>query len=167
MAPHQQAQPASRSRPEDLVRLTSTVSRFCQIIERLPARALLEKPWGPRQVLSHLVYWHEDYVRQIEARRAGKGWLLPVGKFAELNARAVDSLAGVGVPTLLARFRTANARLCRLATDPASAGIPIQVKQDSKGWPLHEFLIDVETHIRRHGEEIVSTHELRPARSDP
>lgn len=167
MARRPQVHPAVRSRPEDLVRLTSTVSRFCQIIERLPARALLEKPWGPRQVLSHLVYWHEDYVRQIEARRTGKGWLLPEGRFAELNARAVASLAGVGVPTLLARFRTANARLCRLATDPVSAGIPVQVKRDSKSWPLHEFLIDVEAHIRRHGEEIAGTHELRPARGEP
>ncbi|MBM3122268.1 MAG: ClbS/DfsB family four-helix bundle protein [Chloroflexi bacterium] len=161
------SQPTARSRPEDLARLTSTVGRFCQIIERLPARALLEKPWGPRQVLSHLVFWHEDYVRQIEARRAGKGWLLPEGRFAELNARAVASLAGVGVPTLLARFRTANARLCRLAADPASARIPIQVKQDSKSWPLDKFLIDVEAHIRRHGEEIAGAHELRPARGEP
>ena len=166
MAPRQHVQPAAQSRPEDLARLTSTVGRFCQIIERLPARALLEKPWGPRQVLSHLVYWHEDYVRQIEARRAGKGWLLPEGGFKELNARAVASLASVGVPTLLARFRTANARLCRLAADPDSAGIPIQLKQDSKSWPLPEFMIQVEAHIRRHGEEIARTHELRPERGE-
>ena len=165
MAPRPQAQPAVPSRPEDLARLTSTVSRFCQIIERLPARALLEKPWGPRQVLSHLVYWHEDYVRQIEARRSGKGWLLPEGGFKELNAKAVASLAEVGVPTLLARFRTANARLCRLAADPASAGLPIQLKQDSKSWPLAEFLIQVEAHIRRHGEGVARTH--LPHSGDP
>jgi len=167
MTRRKQIQPDVQSRPEDLARLTTTVNRFCQIIERLPARALLEKPWGPRQVLGHLVYWHEDYVRQIEARRAGKGWLLPEGGFKELNAKAVASLAAVSVPTLLARFRTANARLCRLATDPASAGLPIQLKQDSKSWPLAEFLIQVEAHIRRHGEEIARTHELRPERSEP
>jgi hypothetical protein len=167
MPSRQTARPPVPPRPEHLDRLTATVSRFCQIIERLPARALLEKPWGPRQVLSHLVYWHEDYVRQIEARRSGMGWLLPEGGFEELNARAVASLAGVGVPTLLARFRTANARLCRLAADPAAAGFPIQLKQDTKSWALGEFLIHVEAHIRRHGEQIASAHPLRPARGKP
>jgi hypothetical protein len=161
MARRQQAPPAASSRPEDRARLTSTVTRFCQIMERLPVHAFLEKPWGPRQVLSHLVYWHEDYVRQIEARRAGKGWLLPEGGFKELNARAVALLAGVSVATLLARFRTANARLCRLAADPASAGIAIQLKRDSKSWPLHEFLIQVEAHIRRHGDEVARSHAPR------
>jgi hypothetical protein len=156
-----------QSRPEDLARLTDTVQAFCRIIERLPGRALLAKPWGPRQVLCHLVFWHETYVRQIEARRAGKGWLLPQGGFNELNAQAVASLAGVGVPTLLARFRTANTRLCRLAMSPNSAGIRIQLKQDSKEWTLAEFLPLVEAHIRRHGDEIRRSHDLRPERGCP
>ena len=42
--------------------------------EQLPAHAFLVKPWGPRQILAHLVFWHESYVRQIEAGRAGIGW---------------------------------------------------------------------------------------------
>jgi len=146
---------------ELLGRLSATVDGFCQRIEHLPARALLEKPWGPRQVLSHLVYWHETYVRQIEARQAHKGWLLPEDGFKELNAEAVASLASVGVPTLLARFRTANRRLCRLAMEPESASAHIQLKVDSKNWPLDEFLDQVEAHIRRHGEEIRRTHPPR------
>jgi hypothetical protein len=146
---------------ELLRRLSETVDGFCQMIEHLPARALLEKPWGPRQVLCHLVYWHEIYVRQIEARQAHKGWLLPEGGFKELNAEAVASLASVGVPTLLARFRTANSRLCRLAMEPKSAGAHIQLKVDSKNWPLDEFLDQVEAHIRRHGEDIRRTHAPR------
>jgi hypothetical protein len=147
--------------PEELTRLTASVDRFCRLIERLPARALIEKPWGPRQVLSHLVFWHETYVRQIEARQSGKGWLLPEGNFNELNARAVASLAAVGVPTLLARFRAANTRLCRLAGQPGAASALIQLKADSKAWPLGEFLVKVEAHIRTHGEEIRRTHGVR------
>jgi len=131
------------------------------MIGQLPARALLEKPWGPRQVLCHLVFWHETYVRQIEARLAGHGWLLPEGTFNELNAQAVASLAVVGVPTLLARFRAANTRLCRLALEPKAANVQVQLKQDSKSWPLDEFLVMVETHIRRHGDELRKAHSPR------
>jgi hypothetical protein len=112
-------------------------------------------------VLSHLVLWHEDYVRQIEARLAGKGWLLPEGTFNELNARAVASLAAVGVPTLLARLRAANTRLRRLAIEPKAANVQIQLKQDSKSWPLDEFLVMVEAHIRRHAAELRKTHSPR------
>ena len=146
---------------ELLERLSATVDGFCQMVEHLPARALLEKPWGPRQVLSHLVYWHETYVRQIEAQRTGRGWLLPEATLKELNAQAVASLAAVGAPTLLARFRTANSRLCRLASEPASAGVRIQLKLNSKSWQLDEFLDRVEAHIRRHGDEIRRTHPPR------
>ena len=148
------------SSPEDLARLTASVEGFCQMIDRLPARAMLEKPWGPRQVLSHLVFWHETYVRQTDARLAGHGWLLPEGSFKELNAQAVASLAAVGVPTLLARFRAANTRLCSLAHEPKAAGVQIQLKQDSKSWPLGELLVMVEAHIRRHGEELRKAHGL-------
>jgi hypothetical protein len=150
---------------EDLVRLTSTVDGFCRLIDSLPARAMLEKPWGPRQVLSHLVFWHEAYVRQLEARLAGKGWLLPEGTFNQLNAQAVASLRMVGVPTLLARFRAANTRLCHTATQPKAASTWIQLKADSKSWPLDEFLPLVEAHIRRHGEELRKQHHPRSAAS--
>lgn len=149
------------SSPEDLARLTASVDSFCQLIDRLPASALFEKPWGPRQVLSHLVFWHEGYVRQIEARQSGKGWLLPEGNFKELNARAVESLVAVSVPTLLARFRAANTRLCRLAGQPGAASIHIQLKADSKAWPLDEFLVKVEAHIRGHGEDLRKSHPPR------
>jgi hypothetical protein len=149
---------------EELTRLTATVESFCKLVEGLPARALLERPWGPRQVLSHLVFWHETYVRQTEARLADKGWLLPEGTFNELNAQAVASLAAVGVATLLARFRAANKRLCSLARQPRASVVDIQVKADSKAWPLGEFLVMVEAHIRRHGEELRKTYFPRGGR---
>jgi hypothetical protein len=145
-------------------RLTASVEEFCGTIEKLPARAFLETPWGPRQVLAHLVFWHESYVRQIEAGLAGIGWLFPEGTLKELNAKAVASLSGVGVPTMLARFRAANSRLCRLAGDPRSAGAQVQLKRDTKSWPLSEFILEVEAHVRRHGDAIRRTY---PSRQSP
>jgi len=150
---------------KDIDRLTLTLEEFCATIEGLPARAYLVKPWGPRQVLAHLVFWHEIYVRQVDAGQAGIGWLLPEGTLKTLNEEAVASLASVGIPTMLARFRAANTRLCRLAADPRSAAAHVQVKRDSKSWPLSEFIPHVETHVRRHGEEIRRTYASRRAPS--
>jgi hypothetical protein len=144
-------------------RLTASIEAFCRIVEQLPAHSFLVKPWGPRQVLAHLVFWHEIYVRQVEAGQAGIGWLFPVGTLKTLNEEAVASLAAVGIPTMLARFRAANTRLCRLAADPRTAAAHVQVKRDSKSWPLSEFIPHVETHVRRHGEEIRRTYPSRRA----
>ncbi len=146
-------------------RLTASIEAFCRIVEQLPAHAFLVKPWGPRQVLAHLVFWHEIYVRQIEAGQAGIGWLFPEGTLKTLNEEAVASLAAVGVPTMLARFRAANTRLCRLAADPKTAGARVQLKRDTKSWPLSEFILQVELHVRRHGEEIQRTYPSRRAPS--
>jgi len=49
----------------DTERLTETVVRFCQFIEGLPESALLDQDWGPKEVLAHLVYHHELYVRLV------------------------------------------------------------------------------------------------------
>ncbi len=68
-------------------RLTASIEAFCRIVEQLPAHAFLVKPWGPRQVLAHLVFWHEIYVRQIEAGQAGIGWLFPEGTLKAVERR--------------------------------------------------------------------------------
>ena len=35
----------------DSTALDAAVETFCQFIEELPAEALVEQPWGPREVL--------------------------------------------------------------------------------------------------------------------
>jgi hypothetical protein len=46
----------------------------------------------------------------------------------------------------------------------------VQVKRDSKIWPLSVFILEVETHVRRHGDEIRRTYAPRrtpPRGEDP
>ena len=54
-----------------LDKLRATVEGFCRFIVGLPKTTLVEQEWGPKEVLAHLVFWHESYVAQIEALMGG------------------------------------------------------------------------------------------------
>jgi hypothetical protein len=51
--------------------------------------------------------------------------------------------------------------LCRLASQPRASGVQIQLKVDSKAWPLDEFLVMVEADIRRHGDDLRKAYSPR------
>jgi hypothetical protein len=132
----------------DLERLTTTVESFCRFMEQLPGAARQEQPWGPREVLAHLVYWHELYVEQVEALRGGPPAELPEGRFSDLNALAVAQSRGAPLDEMLRRFREANERLVIAIT--ASPDLAIQLKRGSKVWPLEALIPNVGSHIRNH-----------------
>lgn len=144
----------------DLERLTSTVEGFCRFIEQLPEAARQEQPWGPREVLAHLVYWHELYVEQVEAPPAD----LPEGRFNDLNALAVAQSRGAPLDEMLRRFREANERL--VIAIAASPDLTIQLKRGSKVWPLVDLIPNVESHIRNHLKLLEKVHKRQPVVSN-
>jgi hypothetical protein len=135
---------------DDLVRLTETVEDFCAWIESLPARDLRAQSWGAREVLAHLVFWHEYYCVQSRAAPAGKSSSLPAGRFTDINARAVEKYRALAPRALAARFRSVNRRLCRLAAASDPRKIAFRLKEDSQMWKLSELIPAVEAHIRNH-----------------
>jgi hypothetical protein len=136
--------------PNDIERLTDTVENFCAWIESLPARETRGRDWGPREVLSHLVYWHEHYVAESRSFLAGKPHTPPAGRFADMNASAVEKYQTFPVAMLGKRFRIANRRLCRLASGHNARSIAFSIKQGSKRWRLTDLIPAVEAHIRNH-----------------
>jgi hypothetical protein len=89
----------------DSARLVETVDRFCQFITTLPASALEEQDWGPKELLAHLVYHHELYVNLVEASLSGTPIVPPRGRFRDLNAQAVAASRGIPPADLMDRFR--------------------------------------------------------------
>jgi hypothetical protein len=139
-----------KSAIDDPARLTETVGAFCSWIESLPPRDLRDQDWGPKEALSHLLYWHEHYLAQSQAALAGKTLQLPAGRFSDLNARAVAKHRALEGAALVRRFRSANRRLCALATDNDPRKIAFRIKQDSQLWRLSDLIPAVEAHIRNH-----------------
>jgi hypothetical protein len=67
---------------DDQERLRETVEAFCRFIEQLPEAALAEQEWRPKEVLAHLLFYHESYVAQVEAPVAGEPFEPPKGRFS-------------------------------------------------------------------------------------
>jgi hypothetical protein len=143
---------------DNLQRLTDTVESFCLWLESLPARELRPQPWGPREVLAHLVFWHEYYSTQSVAALAGKATPIPAARFAEINTRAVNKFQALSPQVLAGRFRAANRRLCRLALANEPRTIIFRLKADSQAWKLSDLIPAAAGHIRNHLAKLTRVH---------
>jgi hypothetical protein len=95
----------------DIEKLDKTVHSFCQFIRELPEAALVEQAWGPREVLAHLVFWHELYASEFEARTTDTLFWGPTDTPTAINTMAVGANRSISVDELLRRFQVANGRL--------------------------------------------------------
>lgn len=153
----------------ELERLKTTVEEFCRLIEELPKAKTAEQEWGPKEVLAHLVFWHESYVAQIEASLAGKIYDRPQGRFSDLNAQAVARNRGIAIEKLIRRFQKADEKLRRLYRTHDPAAIVIEIKQGSKRWQLIDLIPAVEAHVRNHQRQLESVlkKNSKKRRSNP
>jgi hypothetical protein len=120
----------------------------------LPASALVEQDWEPKEVMAHLVYHHELYVNLAEAFLAGTPAALPKGRFRDLNARAIAASRGTSPVNLANRLRKADGRLVQLHLLHDPSEIEVQIKAGAKLRTLAELVPEVETHIRNHSEKL-------------
>jgi hypothetical protein len=142
--------------------LEQAVEAFCSFIEALPEDAMVEQNWGPKEVLAHLVYWHEVYVSQAQSYLRGEPVDLPQGRYSDLNARAVENSRGIPVAQLTARFRAANHALGQISMDCDPDQVVIPIKSGVRAYTLAELVAEVLPHIRNHHRKLV--RELRKAR---
>ncbi len=134
----------------DTQQLEVTVGRFCHFISELPLSALVEQEWGPKEVLAHLVYHHELYVRLAESQVTGKIEFPPKGRFRDLNAIAVAASRGVSISELIERLRVANRKLILIYKQNDPKIIRFEIKEGYKQWTLSNLVPRVEAHIRSH-----------------
>ncbi|MEW6716391.1 MAG: hypothetical protein AB1345_02640 [Chloroflexota bacterium] len=135
---------------DETEKLTDTVNHFCRWITALPADMLVEQDWGPREVLAHIVYYHELFVNLVEARLSKKEFPPPEGSFRELNAAAVSASRGISPSILVDRLKKANARLVELYQRHNPEDIILEIKAGAKPRRLAELVPEVEAHIRNH-----------------
>jgi hypothetical protein len=136
--------------PHTAEELDKAVAVFCRFIRDLPETDLVEKAWGPKEVLAHLVFYSENYVTQVEAILAGQPAEPPWGRWDDLNARVVEASRGVTVGELLRRFESATERLCAVAEVRDPERITLQVTQGSTRRTLAQLMGEEAGHIRHH-----------------
>jgi hypothetical protein len=139
---------------KDFAQLEQAVEAFCRFIEDLPEEALAEQAWGAKEVLAHLVYWHEVYVSQAQCLLSGEPVPILQGRYRDLNALAVERSRGVPVAELVRRFRAANRTLGEilLECDPQQVIIPI--KTGVRSYTLTRLIAEVHAHVRGHLQKL-------------
>src|SRR5271157_2169129 len=104
--------------PMDTTQLDEAIDSFVNFTRSLPADALegsKSDRWGPREVLIHLVFWHEQYARIGEDVAAKRQPVMLKGTFKELNRASVARNIHVPVGILIERWQSAHQRLVHLA----------------------------------------------------
>ncbi|MDD5469132.1 MAG: DinB family protein [Anaerolineales bacterium] len=138
-------------------RLTEAVEAFVAYMESLPPAQLGKSPderWWPREVLSHLVFWHEHYVQIAGAIVQGREPDLYRETFIVLNARAARQEQDTPIPELLRRFRDAQEKLATIAADERAPGLHWSFRQGSKSRRFDEDLDMIARHILGHVRQL-------------
>ncbi len=134
--------------------LATAVSDFCTLITSLPPEALAAQAWGPREVLAHLVFWHERWARNIQEGLAERPFSGPFGTVQKLNALAVAEERNANVADLLKVFRAASEQLVHYGrtVDPQAIAIPLRLAHDRR--TLDDVLAAATAHLREHSREL-------------
>ena len=134
-------------------RLNSTIASFIQYFRGLAPDALRPAPSaerGPREVLVHIVFWHEQYAAIAGALLCHQALPLQKGTFKQLNALAVKENSSCLIDELLRRLERAQYRLSELARSDNTVALHLSFREGSKLWPFEEAIDRIEKHIRGH-----------------
>jgi hypothetical protein len=142
-----------RERMTAIEALQAAVDDLTRELETMVLPALTGGAWGAREVLCHLVYWHETYVSILHAINRHESPALKVGVFRDFNRLAVEELGPVPADLLLSRLQSAQRRLAvELLQMRPSARIRVKTGSMARG-PV-EFARRIEGHFRAHLAEV-------------
>ncbi len=120
------------------------------------------------EVLSHLLFWHCEYVAIIHAIRNGVQPELRVGTFAELNEAAAEEFAGIPVNELVSQLLAHQKTLEEGLGQITDLMIEFPIKYAGRTKSVRDRVPTIESHIRchvrrlksaeRHGEEWVRVY---------
>ena len=141
----------------EIEKLKETVDAFCQFVQELPDADLADREWGPKEVLAHLVFWHERHVAQIETILAQEPFAGPEGRPKDLNAQAVEAGRSQPVDELARRLQVADERLRGFGRtlDPQDVVLEVQ----SHLHTLEGAIARIEAHIRNHHRRLLSAKD--------
>lgn len=143
---------------ERLAELEDAVAELVAVARDLPDPDVVTTgEWTARDVLAHLVFWHESFARNVADLAAGRRPTPLAGTYAALAARTTAELGGVGVGALVERLLAAQAVIRVLVRAPGVELIPY--RRGSRPYPPDEHLAVVRDHVRAHGRELAA--ELR------
>jgi hypothetical protein len=106
--------------------------------------------WGPREVLCHLVWWHQATVEGMESVLSGGNPYRFYASVDEMNARAVGRLAGRDIGELAELARQLQTRLVKAALALPDPNAVVLVTGDGSGRSVLQRLETIARHWSEH-----------------
>ena len=106
--------------------------------------------WGPREILCHLVWWHQATVEGMESVLAGGKPYRFYASVDEMNARAVGRLAGHDIAQLVELVRQLQGRLVKAARALPDPNATVLVTDDGSGRSVVQRLETIARHWSEH-----------------
>lgn len=110
--------------------------------------------WGAREVLCHLVWWHQVTAEGAEAVLSGGEPYRMYASVDEMNARAVGRLAGKNIGQLAELVHQYQARLVKAARQLPDAQATVVVFGDGSGRSVQQRLEAMAQHWEEHVKEL-------------
>ena len=106
--------------------------------------------WGPREVLCHLVWWHQATVEGMESVLSGGKPYRFYASIDEMNARAVGRLAGQDIAQLAELVRQLQARLVKAARALPDPNATVLITDAGSGRSALQRLETIARHWSEH-----------------
>lgn len=109
---------------------------------------LASTSWTARDVLVHIVFWHESFARNVSDLANGVKPKPLKGTYAQLGQRGAEAFADFSIDELLGRLSDAQKTIGDSICNPRVTLIPYKV--GSRSYAPAEHLSVVTDHIRDH-----------------
>ncbi len=112
--------------------------------------------WTPREVLCHMIYWHQATAEGMERVTSGGSPNRIYASTDEMNARAVGRASGKSIPALADEARQLQARLAKAAREVPDPNATVMVRDDGSQASTIQRLERIIGHWNAHIEELKS-----------
>ena len=110
--------------------------------------------WEPREVLAHLIFWHELVVNAFDSNASNDGPVKIYASIDEMNARAVGRAANKSIKSMLIDIRNLNNRLNESAKQISDTSDIIIIFPDTIEESVQQVLELVSKHWDSHIAEL-------------
>lgn len=136
-----------------LAELDAAVDRMVQAIRAVPDPGIIvHGDWAARDVMAHIVFWHESFARNVADLVADRKPVPLAGTYASLAEQMRDELGAIPVEGLLERLAAAQTVIRRAILDPSLDVIPY--RRGSRPYLPDEHLAVVRDHVLAHASEL-------------
>jgi hypothetical protein len=112
--------------------------------------------WHAREVLCHLVWWHQATVEGIESVASGGAPYHIYASTDEMNARAVGRLSGQEMPKMADMVRQWQARLIAAVRTLPDPNVTVLIRGDGTELSAKQRLETIAHHWDEHVKELQS-----------